>query len=39
MFDGVPQDEVDLMSHKNAEDLFHFPLSQELIARYDTSAA
>ena len=34
VFDGIPQDEVDLITHKNAEKLFHFPLSQELIAAY-----
>jgi len=38
VFDGIPQDEVDLMTHKNAEELFNFPLSQELIAAYRVPA-
>jgi hypothetical protein len=33
----IPQDEVELITHKNAEELFHFPLSQELIAAYSGS--
>lgn len=38
VFDGIPQDEIDLMTHQNAEALFHFPLSQELVAQYQASA-
>jgi hypothetical protein len=38
VFDGIPQDEVELITHKNAEELFHFPLSQELVTAYSGSA-
>ena len=34
VFDGVPQDEVDKITHKNAEKLFHFPIDQKLVADY-----
>jgi predicted TIM-barrel fold metal-dependent hydrolase len=37
LFAGVPQDEVDAITHGNAEALFAFPLSAELIARYATN--
>lgn len=38
VFDGIPQDEIDLITHKNAEALFHFPISQELVAAYNGAA-
>ena len=38
VFDGIPQDEIDKITHTNAEELFQFPLSQDLIAQYATSA-
>ena len=34
LFDGVPRDEVETMTHGNAEALFKFPLSQRLIDEY-----
>jgi predicted TIM-barrel fold metal-dependent hydrolase len=37
VFDGIPQDEVDKITHKNAEKLFHFPINQELVAAYGGS--
>jgi predicted TIM-barrel fold metal-dependent hydrolase len=33
-FEGVSPDEVELMTHANAEDLFKFPLSSALIAQH-----
>lgn len=39
VFAGVPQDEVDKVTHRNAEELFKFPLSQELIAAHSTPGA
>lgn len=39
VFVDVPQDEVDLITHKNAEKLFHFPLSQRLIDLHSTPNA
>ena len=39
VFVDVPQDEVDLITHKNAEKLFHFPLSQRLIHQHSTPNA
>jgi len=35
-FEGVPPDEVELMTHTNAEQLFTFPLSQKLIEQHST---
>ena len=35
-FDGVPDDEIEMMTHTNAEALFHFPLSQRLIEAHST---
>ena len=32
LFEGVPADEVEMITHANAEALFKFPLSQRLIA-------
>ncbi len=26
VFDGIPQDEINLITHKNAEEIFHFPI-------------
>ena len=34
LFDGVPRDEVETITHENAEALFKFPLSRSLIDRY-----
>ncbi|MEU7814033.1 amidohydrolase family protein [Pseudonocardia sp. NPDC049154] len=39
VFEGVAQETVDLIAHKNAEKLFNFPLSQELIEQYGTPNA
>ncbi|MFN2538503.1 MAG: amidohydrolase family protein [Mycobacteriales bacterium] len=39
VFAGIPQDEVDLITHKNAEKLFNFALSQRLIDAYSTPNA
>ncbi len=36
LFAGVPDDEVAAITHGNAEALFDFPLSRELIAQYST---
>ena len=38
-FEGVPQDEIDLITHANAEALFNFPLSQKLIDAYSAPGA
>jgi predicted TIM-barrel fold metal-dependent hydrolase len=38
-FDGVPEDEIEMMTHTNAEALFHFPLSQRLIEAYSTPSS
>ena len=38
VFDAIPQDEIDLITHKNAEELFHFPISQELVSAYSGPA-
>jgi predicted TIM-barrel fold metal-dependent hydrolase len=35
-FEGVPQAEIEQMTHENAEALFKFPLSQTLIDQYAT---
>lgn len=32
-------DEIDLITHRNAEKLFHFPLSQQLIDAYNAPGA
>jgi predicted TIM-barrel fold metal-dependent hydrolase len=34
VFDGVPDDEVAMITHRNAEQLFDFPLSSALIEKY-----
>jgi predicted TIM-barrel fold metal-dependent hydrolase len=39
VFEGVPQDEIDLITHQTAEALFHFPLSQKLIDAYSAPGA
>src|SRR2546423_3960995 len=38
-FEGVPSDEFEQMTHLNAEELFGFPLSQQLIEQYATPSA
>ena len=38
VFDGIPADEVDKITHQNVEKLFHFPISPELVAAYSGSA-
>jgi predicted TIM-barrel fold metal-dependent hydrolase len=35
-FEGVPEAEIEQMTHENAEALFKFPLSQRLIEQYAT---
>lgn len=37
VFGGIPPDEIDLMTHKNAEKLFKFPLNQDLVASYSAT--
>jgi predicted TIM-barrel fold metal-dependent hydrolase len=37
-FEGVAGDEIEMMTHTNAEALFDFPLSQRLIAAYGTES-
>ena len=39
VFEEVDQDEVEKVTYRNAEELFKFPLSQELIAAYETPDA
>ncbi len=39
VFEGVPQDEVDKVTHQNAEKLFDFKLNDELVAAYLTPNA
>jgi predicted TIM-barrel fold metal-dependent hydrolase len=39
VFEGIPQDEVDLITHKNAEKLFGFQLSQRLIDAHSAPGA
>jgi hypothetical protein len=39
VFEGIPQDEVDLITHKNAEKLFRFPLSQRLVDAHSAPGA
>jgi predicted TIM-barrel fold metal-dependent hydrolase len=38
LFAGVPDDEVAKITHRNAEALFDFPLSQALIEQHTPSA-
>jgi hypothetical protein len=38
-FEGIPEDEVRRITRSNAEALFKFPLSQQLIESYSTPAA
>jgi len=37
LFAGVPADEVEAITHGNAEALFDFPLSRDLVARHTTA--
>lgn len=37
LFAGIPDDETAAITHRNAEQLFGFQLSEELIARHATS--
>ena len=37
LFEGVPHAEVQAITRRNAEALFEFPLSDELIAQYATT--
>ncbi len=37
LFGGVPQGEVEAITHRNAETLFDFPLSSDLITRYSAN--
>lgn len=39
VFVDVPEDEIVKITRTNAEELFHFPLSDELIGRYLTPNA
>jgi predicted TIM-barrel fold metal-dependent hydrolase len=39
LFDGVPQHEVDAITHSNAEALFDFPLSSALMEEWGTRLA
>lgn len=39
VFAGVPQAEIDMITYRNAEKLFQFPLSKELIDRYSTNGS
>ena len=39
VFEGVPQDEIDMITHANAEALYNFPLSQKLIDAYSAPGA
>jgi predicted TIM-barrel fold metal-dependent hydrolase len=36
LFEGVPEEEIEMMTHRNAEALFDFSISEELVATYTT---